>query len=65
MRWMADLSLSTVVAGFVAVLVGFTSSVVIVFQAAAALGATPGQITSWVWALGLGMGVTSIGLSLR
>ena len=64
MRWMADLSLSTVVAGFVAVLVGFTSSVVIVFQAAAALGATPGQITSWVWALGLGMGVTSIGLSL-
>ncbi|MEO8280621.1 MAG: benzoate/H(+) symporter BenE family transporter [Ideonella sp.] len=64
MRWMADLSLSTVVAGFVAVLVGFTSSVVIVFQAAAALGATPGQTASWVWALGLGMGMTSIGLSL-
>ncbi len=64
MRWMADLSLSTVVAGFVAVLVGFTSSVVIVFQAAAALGATPGQTASWIWALGLGMGVTSIGLSL-
>ncbi len=52
------------VAGFVAVLVGFTSSVVIVFQAAAALGATPAQTASWIWALGLGMGLTSLGLSL-
>jgi benzoate membrane transport protein len=60
-----DISISAVVAGFVAVLVGFTSSVVIVFQAAAALGATPAQTTSWVWALGLGMGLTSLGLSLR
>jgi benzoate membrane transport protein len=59
-----DLSLSALVAGFVAVLVGFTSSVVIVFAAAQALGATPAQTTSWMWALGLGMGVTSIGLSL-
>jgi benzoate membrane transport protein len=59
-----DLSISAVVAGFVAVLVGFTSSVVIVFQAAAALGATPAQTTSWIWALGLGMGLTSAGLSL-
>jgi benzoate membrane transport protein len=53
------------VAGFVAVLVGFTSSVVIVFQAAAALGATPAQTASWIWALGLGMGLTSLGLSLK
>ena len=63
--FLADLSLPAVVAGFVAVLVGYTSSVVIVFQAARALGATPGQLTSWLWALGLGMGLTSIGLSLR
>jgi benzoate membrane transport protein len=55
---------TAMVAGFVAVLVGFTSSVVIVFQAAAALGATPAQTVSWIWALGLGMGVTSLGLSL-
>ena len=60
-----DLSLGAVVAGFVAVLVGFTSSVVIVFQAAAALGATPEQTASWIWALGLGMGLTSLGLSLH
>ena len=60
-----DMSLSAVVAGFVAVLVGFTSSVAIVFAAAQALGATPAQTTSWIWALGLGMGLTSLGLSLR
>ena len=58
------LSLSALVAGFVAVLVGFTSSVVIVFQAAAAFGATPAQTASWIWALGLGMGLTSLGLSV-
>jgi benzoate membrane transport protein len=60
-----DVSFSAVVAGFIAVLVGFTSSVAIVFQAAQALGATPAQITSWIWSLGLGMGITSIGLSWR
>ena len=55
-----DLSLSAATAGFVAVLVGFTSSVAIVFQAATALGATPAQIGSWMWALGLGMGLCSL-----
>ena len=55
-----DLSLSAFTAGFVAVLVGFTSSVAIVFQAATALGATPEQIASWMWALGLGMGLCSL-----
>ncbi len=58
-----DFSIPAIVAGFVAVLVGFTSSVVIVFQAAAAFGATEAQTTSWIWALGLGMGLTSLGLS--
>jgi benzoate membrane transport protein len=56
---LADLSLSAATAGFVAVLVGFTSSVAIVFQAATALGATPAQLSSWMWALGLGMGLCS------
>jgi len=60
-----DVSLSAAVAGFVAVLVGFTSSVAIVFAAAQALGASAAQTTSWIWALGLGMGLTSLGLSLR
>ena len=59
-----DFSVSTLVAGFVAVLVGFTSSVAVVFSAAQALGATPEQRVSWMCALGIGMGVTSLGLSL-
>ena len=46
-------------------LVGFTSSVALVFQAAQALGATPAQTASWIWALGLGMGLTSIAFSWR
>jgi benzoate membrane transport protein len=49
-----------VTAGFVAVLVGFTSSVALVFQAAQAFQATPAQITSWMWALGLGMGLCTL-----
>lgn len=59
MRFFKDLSLSAFTAGFVAVLVGFTSSVAIVFQAAQAFGATPAMIASWMWALGLGMGLAS------
>ena len=63
--WLNDVSISAVMAGFVTVLVGFTSAAVIVFQAARALGATSAEIGSWMWALGLGMGLTSILLSLR
>jgi benzoate membrane transport protein len=63
-RFWADVSVSAVVAGFVAVLVGYTSSVAIVFAAAQALGASPAVATSWMWALGLGMGLTCIGMAL-
>jgi benzoate membrane transport protein len=63
-RLLQDFSPSTIVAGFVAVLVGYTSSVAIIFQATVALGATPEQTASWLWALGLGMGVTTLLLSL-
>lgn len=55
-----DFSLSAATAGFVTVLVGYTSTVAIVFQAATALGATPAQISSWMWALGLGMGLCTL-----
>jgi benzoate membrane transport protein len=65
MRLLRDLSLSAVAAGFVTVLVGFTSSAVLVFEAARAAGATPAGVGSWIFALGLGMGATCIGLSLR
>ena len=52
-------------AGFITVLVGYTSSAAIVFQAARAGGATPAELTSWLMMLGLAMGGTCIGLSLR
>ena len=56
----SDVSLSAVTAGFVAVLVGFTSSVAIVFQAAQSLGATPAQTASWMWALGWAVGLATL-----
>lgn len=55
---------SYISAGFVAVLVGYAGAGAIVFQAANAAGATPDQISSWLWAVGVGMGVSSIGLTL-
>lgn len=60
MQFFRDLSLSSFTAGFVAVLVGFTSSVAIVFQAAQSFGATEQVMASWMWALGVGMGLCSM-----
>jgi len=44
-------------------LIGYTSSVAIIFQAATAVGANQAEINSWLLSLGLGMAVTCIGLS--
>ena len=60
MQFFKDLSPSACTAGFVAVLVGFTSSVAIVFQAALAFNASSQVISSWMWALGVGMGLCSL-----
>ena len=65
MRPLADTSPSAVVAGFIAMLTGYTSSLVLMFQAGQAAGLTTAQISSWIWALSIGMAVCSIGLSLR
>ena len=54
-----------IAAGFTAVLIGYSGSAVIVFQAAMAAGASVEQFAGWMMVLGLGMGVTCIGLSLR
>ncbi|MBN8478823.1 MAG: benzoate/H(+) symporter BenE family transporter, partial [Burkholderiales bacterium] len=64
-RLWRDASASALVAGFVTVLVGYTSSAAIVFEAARALGAGDREIASWMGALGVGMGFTCIALSLR
>lgn len=55
--------LSHVISGFVAVLVGFTSSVLIIFQAAHQAGASPLEMSSWLFALGVSLAITSIGFS--
>ncbi len=57
-------NISRLSAGFITVLVGYTSSAVIIFQAASAVGASQDEISSWLWALGIGMGITCITLSL-
>ncbi|HUE94551.1 benzoate/H(+) symporter BenE family transporter [Pseudomonas sp.] len=65
LRPLADTSTSAVVAGFIAMLTGYTSSLVLMFQAGQAAGLTSGQISSWIWALSIGMALCCIGLSLR
>jgi benzoate membrane transport protein len=63
--WRPRVPTSALTAGFVTLLVGFTSSAAIVFQAARAGGASPAEVSSWIGALAIGIGVTCIGLSLR
>ncbi|WP_297122807.1 benzoate/H(+) symporter BenE family transporter [uncultured Enterobacter sp.] len=53
----------TILAGFVAVLVGYASSAAIIWQAASVAGASAQQIAGWMTALGLGMGVSTLALS--
>ena len=59
-----DSSLSAMVAGFIAMLTGHTSGLVLIFQAGQAAGLDSGMIASWIWALSLGMTCCTIGLSL-
>jgi len=63
-RFITDLSPAAVSAGFVATLVGFTSTIALIFHAARSLGASPDQVSSWVLALGVGMALCTLGLSL-
>lgn len=54
-----------VIAALVVVLVGFTSSVALIFAAAQAAGANEVMITSWVAALCFGSGLSGLWLSWR
>jgi len=62
---MLPFKVSHVSAGFVAILVGYTSSVAIIFQALDQLGATEAQANSWMLVLGLGMGLSTLFLAAR
>lgn len=54
-----------ITSGFVAVLIGYTSAAAIVYQAALASGADADKTASWMWAVGIGMGLSGIILSLK
>ncbi len=58
-----SLTFPTLLSGFVAVLVGYASSAAIIWQAAAAAGATASQIAGWMTSLGIGMGISTLALS--
>ena len=57
------IALRHISAGFTAVLVGYTSSIIIVIQAATLAGANEQQIISWLLVLGLSMGISSLAFS--
>ena len=58
-----DLSASAVVAGVVAVMVSYAGPFVVVLAAARAAGLDTVRTGSWVWAISVGSGLTSAGLS--
>jgi benzoate membrane transport protein len=60
---MNGFSIRHISAGVTAVIVGYSSAVVIVIDAAKRAGASDAMVVSWLLALGLGMGVTCIAFS--
>jgi predicted benzoate:H+ symporter BenE len=60
-----DFALSSMVAGIIAVVVSYGGPAAIIFQAASVAGLDKGQLTSWVWAVSIGSGLTGLYLSYR
>ena len=60
-----DFSLSAVIAGWLAVFVGFAGPLAIVYQAAELAHLSSAQTASWIWAISMGSGVAGLWLSLR
>lgn len=65
MSLLKDVSLSALVAGFIAVVIGYASSAVIIFQAAQAGALSDPQTASWLAAVSLGCGVFSLYFSWK
>lgn len=63
--FLGDFSLSALTAGLVAVAVSFGGPAAIIFQAARVAGLSPEQLSSWIWAICIGSGVSGVWLSLR
>jgi len=60
-----DFSMSALIAGLIVVLVGMTSSAVIVFQAAQVFGASASDAGSWLGSLCIGIGIMTVYFSFR
>lgn len=60
-----DFSVPAAFAGFITCLVGISVSAVLVIQTAQNLGANQSQISSWFWALCLGIGLSGLFLSWK
>ena len=60
-----DFSLSAVVAGLIAVIISYAGPLIIVFQAAREAQLSPAEVSSWIWAISIGSGVTGLLLSWR
>lgn len=60
-----DLSLSAVVAGFIAVVISYAGPLIIVFQAAQDARLSDAEVSSWIWAISIGSGITGLLLSWR
>lgn len=58
-----DFSLSAVTAGFLAVLISYAGPLVIFFQAGQSAHVSAEMMSSWVWAISIGAGVSGILLS--
>lgn len=63
-KFLKDISMPAVVAGFLAVLVSYSGPLAIFFQAGESSGISPDMMTSWVWAISVGAAVSGIVLSL-
>ena len=62
---MKDFSVSAVIAGFLAVFVGFAGPLAIVYQAAELAGLSADLTASWIWAISIGSGMAGLLLSYR
>lgn len=64
-KFIQDLSVPAVFAGFITFLVGISVSSVLVIQSVQLLGGNTAEITSWFWALGIGIGLCGLILSWK
>ena len=60
-----DWSFPAVLAGFLAVVISYSGPLVIFFQAASAAHVSQAMMSSWIWAISLGAGLSGLWLSWR